>query len=196
MYRVHWGLKDLPFENVPDPRFFYASGKHQEALTRLLYAVHGRKGAAMLVGGVGCGKTVLSRILFAHLSEDKYEVGLITNPALTPIELLREVLYQLGIDTDVGTRIELVHVLNEGLLRNMQQGKDTILIVDEAQTIRADETFEELRLLLNFQMNDRFLLTVILMGQPELSERVAAITQFANGSGFGTISTTSIWRRP
>lgn len=177
MYRVHWELKELPFENVPDPRFFYASDKHQEALMRLLYAVHSRKGAAMLTGGVGCGKTVLSRILFSHLSETKYDVGLVTNPSLEPIELLREILYQLGIDPPERDRIGLLHALNEGLLNTMQQGKDTILIVDEAQAISEDATFEELRLLLNFQMNDRFLLTLILMGQPELKERVVANAQ-------------------
>ena len=188
MYLEYWGLHELPFENTPDPRFLYLSPIHQEALVRLLYAIKGRKGAAMLVGEVGAGKTVLSRTLIARLPAEQYDIGLVTNPSLPPVDLLREILYQLGIATasdnqadqqvqSATSKLDLLHALNEHCLRNWRQGKDTVIIVDEAQCIDDPETFEELRLLLNFQLNERFLLTLLLVGQPELKERITVLPQ-------------------
>jgi general secretion pathway protein A len=177
VYLQHWGLDELPFENVPDPRFFYPSAEHQEALLRLFYAVNSRKGAAMLTGEVGCGKTILSRTLIQDLPADRYEVGLIANPSLSPVEFLREILYQLGAESAADSKLDLLHALNSQVTRNLNAGKDTVVIIDEAQAIQDPATFEELRLLLNFQMNERFLLTILLIGQPELREKIAAIKQ-------------------
>ncbi|OGG56872.1 MAG: hypothetical protein A3F84_10810 [Candidatus Handelsmanbacteria bacterium RIFCSPLOWO2_12_FULL_64_10] len=177
MYREHWGLKELPFENVPDPRFFYPSPEHQEALMRLFYAVNNRKGAAMLTGEVGCGKTILSRTLVQDLSTDRYEVGLVANPSLPPLDFLREILYQLGMESSSTSKIDLLHALNDVVVRNLNAGKDTVILIDEAQAIDDEATLEELRLLLNFQLNERFLLTLILIGQPELREKVGRIRQ-------------------
>ena len=177
MYQEHWGLKELPFENVPDPRFFYPSPEHQEALIRLFYAVNNRKGSAMLTGEVGCGKTILSRTLVQDLSGDRFEVGLVANPGLPPIDFLREILYQLGEQTDATSKLDLLHALNDVVVKNLNAGKDTVIMIDEAQAIENQDTFEELRLLLNFQLNDRFLLTLILIGQPELREKVGQIRQ-------------------
>jgi general secretion pathway protein A len=188
MYLEYWGLHDLPFENTPDPRFFYLSSIHQEALVRMLYATKGRKGAFLLIGEIGAGKTILSRRLIAQLPAKQYDISLVTNPSLPPTDLLREILYQFGVTTPSGDRqeqrgnlsnskLELLHALNEHCLRNWRQGKDTVIIVDEAQCIDDPETFEELRLLLNFQLNERFLLTLLLIGQPELKERIAMLPQ-------------------
>lgn len=177
MYREHWGLKELPFENVPDPRFFYPSPEHQEALMRLFYAVNNRKGAAMLTGEVGCGKTILSRTLVQDLSGDRYEIGLIANPSLPPLDFLREILYQLGVESHSISKLDLLHALNDVVVKNLNAGKDTVIMIDEAQAIDDEATLEELRLLLNFQLNERFLLTLILIGQPELREKVGRIRQ-------------------
>lgn len=177
MYREHWGLKELPFENVPDPRYFYPSPEHQEALMRLFYAVNNRKGAAMLTGEIGCGKTILSRTLVQDLSADRYEVGLVANPSLPPLDFLREILYQLGVESGSMSKIDLLHALNDAVVRNLNAGKDTVILIDEAQAIDDEATLEELRLLLNFQLNERFLLTLILIGQPELREKVGRIRQ-------------------
>lgn len=177
MYREHWGLKELPFENVPDPRFFYPSPEHQEALMRLFYAVNNRKGAAMLTGEVGCGKTILSRTLVQDLAGDRYEIGLVANPSLPPLDFLREILYQLGVESDSTSKLDLLHALNDVVVRNLNAGKDTVVLIDEAQAIDDEATLEELRLLLNFQLNERFLLTLILIGQPELREKVGRIRQ-------------------
>ena len=177
MYREYWGLKELPFENVPDPRFFYPSAEHQEALLRLFYAVNSRKGAAMLTGEVGCGKTILSRTLIQDLPPDRYEVAVVANPSLSPIEFLREILYQLGVEISTNSKLDLLHSLNDQVVKNLNAGRDTVVIIDEAQAIEDPDTLEELRLLLNFQLNERFLLTLLLIGQPELRERIARITQ-------------------
>jgi general secretion pathway protein A len=177
-YEDYWGLQAPPFENVPDPTYYFPSVKHEEALHRLLYGVEARKGAIMLTGEIGCGKTLLSRALILHLSKKKYDIALIADPSIGVTELLRELLYQLGIE-GVGSKVDLLHRLNTRLLDNMKKGTDTVLIIDEAQAIRDDQIFEEIRLLLNFQLNDRFLLTLVLMGQPELRGRVGALRQLA-----------------
>ena len=178
MYESYWKLKEKPFENTPDPRFLYSSHEYLEAATRLTYAVEERKGAALLTGEYGCGKTVISRLLFQLLPQDKYEIGLVTNPLMSPVELLREICSQLGIKiSSDSAKPELLTKLNERFYENLNTNKETVIIIDEAQTIKNLETFEELRLLLNFQLNDRFLLTLILIGQPELRAIVDRLKQ-------------------
>ena len=172
MYEAHWGLGELPFDNAPNPKFFYLSPEHDEALTRLVYAVRHRKGCGMLTGEYGCGKTTLSRALIHRLVAERYEIGLLTNPAATPVDFLREVLYQLGEEARHHDRPDLVHRLTDLCVRNFQAGRDTVIIVDEAQLIEDPAVFEELRLLTNLQTDERFLATVILIGSPELVTKV------------------------
>jgi type II secretory pathway predicted ATPase ExeA len=175
MYEEYWGFKEKPFENTPDPRFFFHSKQHEEAMMRLLYAVQERKGAAMLSGEYGGGKTLLSRVILSRLlqEEAKYKVALIINPAIPALDLLNEVAYQLGQDRSIKEKkIEILRSLNELLYRTDQENKHTVLIVDEAQAIQDELVFEELRMLLNFQLNERFLLTLLLLGQPELREKI------------------------
>jgi type II secretory pathway predicted ATPase ExeA len=168
MYEAYWGLAEQPFDNSPNPRFFYLSPEHEEALLRLVYTVRHRKGCGMLTGEYGCGKTTLSRALIQRLEADRYEIALLTNPSWTPVDFLREILYQLGVETAEKNKPELLHQLQEVFYRNFTAGRDTVIIVDEAQLIEDDAVFEELRLLLNFQTDDRFLVTVMLIGSPEL----------------------------
>jgi len=177
-YEEYWGLKQAPFDNVPDPRFYFPSSKHEEGLHRLMYGVEGRKGALMLTGEIGCGKTLLSRTLIQQLSHERYDLALVANPSFEVIDFIKEILYQLGINGE-GTKLDMVHALNERLLENLKKERDTVLVVDEAQAIHDAQIFEELRLLLNFQLNDRFLLTLILLGQPELRSKVEALKQLA-----------------
>lgn len=180
MYLKYWGFQEKPFENTPDPRFIYYSAKHDEALIRLLYAVKERKSAAMLSGEYGSGKTLLSRVVMAKLlnEEDRYKVALIVNPAIPRDELLTEIVYQFGQEVDkTDTKLQILHKLNDILYRNMNNSIHSVIIVDEAQATEDKSVLEELRLLLNFQLNEAFLLTLLLIGQPELRGIINDIPQ-------------------
>mgnify|MGYP001168781594 CR=1 FL=1 len=178
MYKQFWGLNEKPFENTPDPKFIYYSRQHEEALTRMLYAIREGKGAAMLTGEYGCGKTILSRIVINDLiKNDDFEVALVIHPRLTPVEFMEEIIYQLKNEHVKGSKPKLLHILQETIYEHYRQNKRTVIIIDEAQLIDSEEAFEELRLLLNFQLNDRFLITLVLIGQPELLPKVSAIPQ-------------------
>ncbi|MEK6715511.1 MAG: AAA family ATPase [Candidatus Omnitrophota bacterium] len=178
MYEEYWKLKEKPFGNTPDPHFLYYSQRHEEALSRMLYAIRERKGAAVLTGEYGSGKTLLSRVLLEELSNEQYQSALIFNPRLPPLELIKEIIYQLGKDvSSLTSKTELLHSLNEILYKNKDDYRNTVIVVDEAQAIGEQDSFEELRLLLNFQLNDNFLLTLILLGQPELKEKIDSLPQ-------------------
>ncbi len=184
MYERYWGLSEKPFENTPDPRFMYYSKKHEEALTRLLYAVKEEKGAAMLTGEYGSGKTVLSRIVIDELIKNKiYEVALIIHPQLSPLEFMQEIIYQLKNEHVEGSKPKLLHMLQDLIYKNYREEKKTVILIDEAQIIRSQETFEEVRLFLNFQLNNKFLITLILVGQPELLRKINAIPQLEQRLG-------------
>jgi general secretion pathway protein A len=172
MYEAYWELSEPPFDNSPNPKFFYLSPEHEEALVRLVYTVRHRKGCGMLTGEYGCGKTTLSRALIQRLEAERYEIGLLTNPRWNATDFLREALYQLGVETTEKSKPELLHMLNDLFFRHYREGRDTVIIVDEAQLLDDEGVFEELRLLMNFQTDDRFLVTVLLIGSPELREKV------------------------
>jgi type II secretory pathway predicted ATPase ExeA len=156
----------------------YYSNKHEEALTRLLYAIKEEKGAAMLTGEYGSGKTVLSRIVIDELIKDKvYEAALITHPQLTPIQFIEEIIYQLKNEHVKGSKPQLLHIMQDIVYKNFNEHKKTVILIDEAQIIKNRETFEEIRLFLNFQLNNKFLITLILIGQPELLSKTKAIPQ-------------------
>jgi len=177
MYLKYWGLAKHPFENVPDTNFMYYSSEHNEALARLLYAVNGNKGIALITGEVGCGKTLLSRVFIQQLDDAKYDIGLMTNPKLEPMDFLIDVLRNFGLHPSADqTKSSLLNLLNEKLLDNYRNDVTTVLIIDESQLI-SKEVFEEIRLLLNFQLNNRFLMTIILLGQPELNLIIKEMAQ-------------------
>lgn len=178
MYREHWGLKKKPFENTPDPDFFYHSSRHEEAIVRLLYAIRENKGAALLTGEYGCGKTLLSRSLLAEIKDSGVQAALIFNPRLTVTEFLKEIVYQLKGDDATNSKRRLLQSLSTLLENNDAEGRKTIVVIDEAQAIKSIEIFEELRLLMNYQFTDRFLFTLILFGQPELREKIRKLPQF------------------
>lgn len=180
MYESYWGLLEKPFENTANPKFLYYSREHEEAFTRLMYAIQEQKGLAVLSGVFGCGKTVVAQAVLASLSKGKYETALVINPQLSHVELLREILYDLGVKDNLPSqKTDILHQLNEILLHNMDNGKQTVVIIDEAHLIEDRLIFEELRLLLNLQYQNQFLLTLILLGQPELKEKINNIKQLA-----------------
>ncbi len=173
MYEAFWGLSEPPFSLTPDPRFLFLSRGHEDALMMLHYAVTRNKGAAMLAGPIGLGKTTISRKLLELLDPVRNRVVLVVNPILTPVQILQEILNQLGVPVTTKSRQTLVSELHKQLVKNYEVGRRVILIIDEAHLIRSTQTLEELRLLLNCQMNDQFLMSLILLGQEELRGRVA-----------------------
>ncbi len=177
MYESYWKLKEKPFRNTPDPRFLYSSKEHEDALMKLMYTVTERMGAGMLTGVFGCGKTLLGQTLLEQLDREKYKVAFISNPQLPYVELLRAIVrnlksIELPIKKTELLADHLLEILSQILENNMRDGKETVIIIDEAHIIKDEQVLEELRLLLNFQLKDRFLLTLLLFGQPELRDRI------------------------
>lgn len=182
MYEAYWKLTQKPFQNTPDPRFFYKSAEHDETLMRLLYTAEQGLGAGMLTGVFGCGKTMISQAICDKLPPDKYKIGLITNPQVDFVELLRAIVRNLKAVELPTKRTELssdslLEILGNILENNALDGKKTVVIIDEAHVIKDPSIFEQLRLLLNFQKRDMFLLTLFLFGQPELKQKVEDIKQ-------------------
>ncbi len=178
MYNEYWHLKEKPFENTPDPRFIYWSDQHEETLSRMLYVIKERKGAALITGEYGSGKTLLTRVLLEKLMGDQYQPALILNPMLSPTQLVKEVIVQLGGTVAASaSKAKAFNSLNEMLVELDKKKKLAVVVVDEAQAIHRVASFEEFRLMLNFQLNDRFLLTLILIGQPELNDKVEKLPQ-------------------
>ncbi|MBU1870007.1 MAG: AAA family ATPase, partial [Candidatus Omnitrophica bacterium] len=179
-YEAYWGLTEKPFENTPNARFFYRSRQHEEALARMLYVVHERKGAAVLTGDYGCGKTLLNRVLWQELqSENQFQAVNILDPSLSAHELVQEIVYQLSGAPAPQVKIDLFHTLHNLLYANHKAGRHNIIVVDEAQLIKEPAIFEELRLLLNFQLDNAFLLTIILLGSSELQQIIDGLPHLA-----------------
>ena len=170
MYEAYYGLREKPFRKTPDPRYLFLNEVYEEALEQLLYAVEEME-LALLTGEVGSGKTLLSRALVDRVGE-RYEIGMILNPRLTPRQFLRTVAAEVGVETPRFHASDLLDQIHERLLALDAQGRAALLIVDEAHLIPGKPTFEEIRLLTNFQLDDRNLIGVVLVGQPELRERL------------------------
>ncbi len=170
MYEEFYGLTEKPFSKTPDPRFLYHSAKHAEALARLQQAVD-EQDIVLLTGEIGTGKTTLSRALIDSLDE-RFRPVLIINPRLTPSQLLRTIALRLGMEDAGRFKLGLMEGINAKLYELFEAGKQAVLIIDEAQLIPGKATFEELRLLTNFQLDDRNLLALVLIGQPELKTRL------------------------
>lgn len=177
MYLDFWQLGKKPFENTPDPEFFFPSKEHDEALHRLQYVVEGNKGAALLTGDYGTGKTTIIRKIASETIDSGVALAYLNNPRWSPDELLQDILYQLDEEDIPSNSMELGRRIGDVLYENTANDRSTLVIIDEAQLISSDMVFEELRLLLNFQLNDKFMVTLLLVGQPELREKVLAIPQ-------------------
>ena len=175
MYTSYWGLSVPPFENVPSQELFYESPQHEEALVRLVYAVEHKKGLAVLTGEVGSGKTTISRVLFDYLNNDGFEVVTIVNPTLSPVDLYRAILMKLGEPVEEDSKTILLNRLADRLTQNTENDINTILIIDEAHLIKDRAILEELRMMLNLQHNNQFLITLLLIGQPALAANLASL---------------------
>jgi general secretion pathway protein A len=170
VYLEYYGLKEPPFNITPNPRFLFYSAKHREAFNHLLYGIRERKGFVQLTGEVGAGKTTLCRAMLDQLGPN-FSTALILNPVLDSDQLMKSIAMEFGLDVKGRDKLETIAAMNIFLLRQMEQGKDAVLIIDEAQDL-TNELLEQVRLLSNLETDERKLLQIVLMGQPELRERL------------------------
>ncbi len=172
MYHNYFGLKEQAFSIAVNPRYLYMSHQHKEALAHLLYGVK-EGGFVMLSGEVGTGKTTIIRCLLEQLPPDT-EIAIILNPMSNIKELLCTICDEFGIiyDKEDPSVKTLTDLLQQHLLDNHKKGKNTILLIDEAQLLSA-EVLEQIRLLTNLETSTKKLLQIVLVGQPELNELLA-----------------------
>ncbi len=171
MYLNFFGLSEHPFAITPDTRFFFLGRSHEAALATLKFGIEGRLGFLMLTGEVGSGKTTLARVLLDRLDKNIH-TSLIINPMLTVPELLREITRDFGIATAGPSPTDHIAGLNKFLLELSVQGKNALVVIDEAQNL-SYEALEAIRLLTNLETDKHKLLQILLVGQPELNAKLA-----------------------
>ncbi len=172
MYESFFGLQEAPFSISPDPRFFFLSSQHKEALAKCQYAVKQRMGLAVIYGDVGTGKTTIARRLFQGFSDEPdYKTAMIISPSLrTENALLREIMKEFGVQTK-RSFADSRSAFQAFLSQQFAEKKTVVLMIDEAQTIK-NPNFELIRALLNFETDQQKLLNIILLGQTELARKL------------------------
>ncbi len=173
-YIQHFGLDREPFSNAPDSRFYFDSEQHSQALVRLTYAVDSNKGLAVLVGGVGMGKTTLARRMLDSLPEAKYESALLVmvHSGVTPEWILTRIALQLGVVDPATDRLQLLKQLYNRLLEIDQSGRRAVILIDEAQMLQTRELMEEFRGLLNLELPGKKLLNILFFGLSDLEDNL------------------------
>jgi general secretion pathway protein A len=171
MYNAFFGFDVEPFRVNPDPRFLYFSESHREALSTLLYAVHQRKGFIVLTGEVGTGKTTILNALLQKL-DPGVQCAYLFNTYLTMDDFLIYLFEELDLERTIPFRkSEMLHRLNHYLINRLREGKQTLLMIDEAQNLSLD-LMEEVRMLSNLETPQSKLLQIMLVGQPELDRKL------------------------
>ena len=170
VYLEYYGLSEDPFSITPNPRFLYYGAKHREALNHMLYGIRARKGFVQITGEVGAGKSTLCRALLGLLGNN-CSTALILNPVLSADQLMRAIATEFGLDARGLDRLEILEEINLFLLHQVEAGRESVLVIDEAQDLTND-LLEQVRLLSNLETDDRKLLQIVLMGQPELRDRL------------------------
>ncbi|MFH1857052.1 MAG: AAA family ATPase [Candidatus Omnitrophota bacterium] len=173
MYLEFYGLKETPFNVTPDPSFLFFSKKHKEAFDYFIYGINERKGFLEITGEIGSGKTTLCRALLNHFEHKNPPVktAYILNPVLSGVQLLRSIIEEFGLIPARKDKIGLICQLNKFLLEQLSLGHNAILIIDEAQNLKAAH-LEEIRMLSNLETDKQKLFQIILVGQPELREKL------------------------
>lgn len=172
MYLNHFGLTEQPFSTTPDPRFFYPSAKHREALACLMYAVEQRKGFALITGEVGAGKSMLCRAALERFGE-AVNVAVVVHSLLSPKQFFQAVCAEFNVPFANGSKFDLIRRIKEHLVRMHAEGRNCVLLVDEAQDL-SGQVLEEVRLLGNLETSSVKLMQIILLGQPELRRLIGS----------------------
>lgn len=170
MYLDYYGLTEAPFDITPNPRFLFFSPKHREAFNHVLYGIRERKGFVQLTGEVGAGKTTICRAILEALG-DRFATAVILNPLLDTDHLIKAIAMEFGLQVKGLDRLETLSLFNQHLLHLVEEHRDAVLIIDEAQDL-SDELLEQVRLLSNLETETRKLLQIVLLGQPELRDRL------------------------
>ncbi len=170
MYEKFFGFNEKPFNTTPDSKFFFPSSKHSEALNSLIYAINERKGFVVITGEIGAGKTTVCRTLLSNI-EPNNQVAIITNSHLTCKELIAQILEELEIEYNPGTKQKLLSQLNDYLIKQLSANINVVLIIDEAQNL-SPKVLEEVRMLSNLETEKEKLIQIILIGQPQLRQKL------------------------
>jgi len=177
MYLDYWGLNQHPFDDVADRSFFFPSKTVETISEDLHEAIVRRRGLVVMTGEIGCGKTTICQHVLLKLPAERYHIAWITNPRLQPEQMMREIGGELGFAFTASDRNDMLEQLRKHMVENVEANRDTVICIDEAQCVPSLETFEELRMLLNFQLANRFLVTLLFIGQPELQVMLAELPQ-------------------
>lgn len=171
MYCSYFGFREKPFTITPNPQFIFLSKNHKEAFAHLLYGIDNHAGFIELTGEVGTGKTTVLRTLLNQLDSDSYRTALIFNPSLSALELLQNINHEYGIPSDDQVNSRLLDSLNRFLLRENAAGRTVVLVIDEAQNLEP-QVLEQIRLISNLETERDKLIQIVLVGQPELREKL------------------------
>ena len=170
MYQAFYKLREPPFNITPDPHYLFMSRQHREAHSHVMYGIRQRKGFIQLTGEVGSGKTTLCRAVLAELGR-QVQTALILNPCLTETQMLRAILQDFGLKTLRKDMLSLLQTLNTFLLARMEARENVALLIDESQNL-TPKLMEQIRLLSNLETAQQKLIQIVLIGQPELDEKL------------------------